>query len=212
MTRYETLGIFLNPTIYTIEIHIFDMVDAIFTSGIHFIPVSRTGSGQFTPFHHRQRLFHSTPIISGDSHYPKSTFNNILTNCCTSILQSLIDLRYQNRPSLLVAWGAQVYKEPSGQPWVVMPCQWTPKTFHMMLAKLWATYMSNSDMCRWVNYHKVTFSSLIDLLISHVKLMYVLPIWLLWTCYLTYMLHMISLDCLNSICDCLIASCCSLPS
>ena len=94
MTPNKTLGIFLNLTIYTIEIHIFDMVDAIFTSGIHFIPVSRTGSGQFTPFYHRQQLLHSTPIISGECNYPKSTFHYILTKCCKSILQSLIDLRY----------------------------------------------------------------------------------------------------------------------
>ena len=136
MTPNKTLGIFLNLTIYTIEIHIFDMVDAIFTSGIHFIPVSRTGSGQFTPFYHRHSFWGFTAIISGDCNYPKSTFNNILTKCCTLILQSLIDLRYKNRPSLLVTRGAQIDKEPSGQPWVAMPCQWTPKTFSIMLAKL----------------------------------------------------------------------------
>ena len=114
MTPNKTLGIFLNPTIYTIEIHIFDMADKIFTSGIHFIPVSRTGSGQFTPFYHRQQLLHSTPIISGECNYPKSTFYNILTKCSIKFLQLLIDLRYKNRPSLLVTREAQIDKEPSG--------------------------------------------------------------------------------------------------
>ena len=161
MTPNNTLGIFLNPTIYTIEIHIFDMVDAIFTSGIHFIPVSRTGSGQFTPFYHRHSFWGFTAILSGDSHYPKSTVNTILTKCSIYFLQSLIDLRYQSRPSLLVAWGAQIDKERSGQPWVAMPCQWTPQTFNIILAKLWTTYMSNSGICRWVNYHKVTFRYLL---------------------------------------------------
>ena len=40
MTPNKTLGIFLNLTICTIEIHIFDMADKIFTSEIHFVPVS----------------------------------------------------------------------------------------------------------------------------------------------------------------------------
>jgi hypothetical protein len=79
------------------------MVDAIFTSGIHFIPVSKTGSGQFTPFYHRHSFWGFTAILSGDSNYPKSTFNNILTNRPKSILQFLIDMKCKSRRSLLVA-------------------------------------------------------------------------------------------------------------